>query len=263
MSFGGNKTTSSTKVMYTPEQQAVMSAAMPNITNYVQSGGAKMPEWSKIPGFNASQLWGQDSIMGNAQGSLKNLGNLWGQQANFIAGDALNADSNPYLRSAAEGAVRPVYDNLLQKVMPNIRGEMVTNGMYGSTSQGIIENQAINDANQLAADTTSKMYAGAYDSGMSRLMQSLGMGETIGKSINVAGSTAQGAGDQAYALEAAQKEEAFQKHMYEQLAPFLASREGIAAMLQGGVSTQTTAKTKTNPLMQALGGITAAASLFA
>ena len=262
MSFGGSSTTSSTKVDYTPEQQAVMSAASPIIQNYTTSGGAKMPTWSKIPGFNGAQTWGQGEALGNAQGQLADLGNLWGDQAKFIASDALNPDSNPYLQSTAQGAVRPIYDNLLQKVLPNIRGEAITNGMYGGTAQGLIQNQAVDEANRTASDTTSRIYSGAYESGMSRLMQSLGLGATIGNSVNVGANEAQKVGATQFGMESAQKEEAFQKYMYEQLAPFLAAREGVSAAMAPGVATSTTQTQNTNPLMQVLGGISMAASFL-
>lgn len=262
MSFGGDKQTSTSSVNYTPEQKAIMGAAMPNILNYVQGGGAKMPTESKIPGFNAAQLFAQNSQLSNAQGNLTDLGNLWGQQAKFIASDALSPESNPHLRATAEGAVRPIYDNLLSKVLPSVRGEAVTNGMYGGTAQGLIENQAIGDANALAADTTSRIYSGGYESGMGRLMQSLGMGDTIANSTNVGATSANQVGGQQFGMAAAKNEEDFQKQMYAQLAPFLASREGIAAMLQGGVSTSTTSQTKQNPFGQVLGGLSTLAAFL-
>lgn len=262
MSLGGSEQTSETKPAYTPEQQAIMAAAMPNIKNYVTSGGAKMPTGSKIPGFNAAQMFAQDTQLANAQGPLSDLGSLWADQAKFIASDALNPESNPHLRASAEGAVRPIYDNLMTQILPNVRGEAVTQGMYGGSGQRIAENQAIEQTNQVAADTTSRMYAGAYESGMQRLMQSLGMGETIGKSVNVGATSANAVGGQQYAMDAAKSEEAFQRFMYEQLAPFLAAREGIAAMTQGGVGTTTTTQQDTNPLMQGLGLATTLASFL-
>ena len=99
---------------------------------------------------------------------LRNLGM-------FTDGSLMDVNRNPALRSAIEGATRPIIDATLQKALPAIRQDFIGAGQYGGTKQGLAESQAIRDMQQGVGDTASSMMNRAYETGMSGTLQGLGL----------------------------------------------------------------------------------------
>lgn len=264
MSFGNAKPASTTTAInYTPDQKSVLATANPVIKDYVAGGGAKMPDFSTVAPFSANQQWAQQEAMRRATGDLSSLSDMYKGNAAFLGGDALNPDSNPFLRDAAAGATRPLYENLMEKVLPTVRGEAVMNGMFGGSAQGIAEAGAIKDTQRQVADTTSSMYSGAYNTGMDRMLSMLGMGKEIAQGVMAPTQVANAVGGEQQAQSQQQLQEQYMRHMYEQMAPFLAAREGIGATMQQGTGTTTTGTAATPSTgQQVLGGFATLAGLF-
>lgn len=264
MSFGAGKPANTTsRIEYSPAQQGVIDAAAPTIKNYATSGGPQMPNYSAIAPFSPNQQWAQDQAMNTAMGPLADLSNQWAGNAAFLGGPAMSPDTNPFLRDTANAATRPIYEGLMEKILPTVRGEAVMNGMFGGSAQGIAESQAIRDANSQVADTTSGIYSGAYENGQNRMLQMLGMSPTIAKGVAAPAALADTVGQQQQQQQQAMLQEQWQKDLYAQMSPFLAARDAQAAIMQPGAGTTTTENpAKPSKTQQVLGGFATLAGLF-
>lgn len=264
MSFGNAKPESTTsKIEYSKAQQGIIDAASPVFQQYATSGGPKMPNYSAIAPFSENQLWAQNNAMSSAMGPLSDLSNQWAGNAAFLGGAAMSPDTNPFLRDTATAATRPIYEGLMEKILPTVRGEAVMNGMFGGSAQGIAEAGAIRDANRQVADTTSGIYSGAYENGQNRMLQMLGMSPTIAKGIASPASLADTVGQQQQQQQQSMLQEQWQKDLYAQMAPFLAARDAQAAGLASGTGTTNTYNPATPSTgQQVLGGFATLAGLF-
>ncbi len=96
------------------------------------------------------------------------------QSANeFLLGDVLNPDSNPYLRDFANQAISPIFENLNNNVLPGIRGSAAQVGGVGSSRQGIAEGLASSGALGSAGDVSTGIFSRAYGQGLNALVQGL------------------------------------------------------------------------------------------
>lgn len=91
----------------------------------------------------------------------------------FSTQDMLNPESNQYLQQYAQGAVRPIYNELLTRVIPSISDEAIQAGGYGGTRQNLATARAVDLANQSAGDITSKIYSDAYSSALDNYTKTL------------------------------------------------------------------------------------------
>lgn len=121
-----------------------------------------------------------------------------------------NASLNPYLSSAIQAGINQGADafknmtteatqNLLENIMPNIRGGAIASGQYGGSRQGVLEAKAVQDlSKQLAnaagqyGDRNTSAAVGAqaqsFDSAQNRALSALqGLS---GNQYNVAGQNA-------------------------------------------------------------------------
>lgn len=74
---------------------------------------------------------------------------------------SLDVGSDPYLAGAASAATRPVFQQLRESILPQIRDENIISGTLGGGRQGVAEGQAVGRATQQALDATTRMYADA------------------------------------------------------------------------------------------------------
>lgn len=263
MSGGGQTSTSTSTIQYTPAQQRIIDLASGNIEDWLSQGGVTLPGYSAISGFDPASKWGQRFAMREARGGLTDLSNMWKKNAQFIGNEGQNPDSNPYLSGAARSATDPLYDRLMKEVLPTVRGEAITSGMFGGSGQGLAEAAAIKDTQKQAADTMGGMYAGAYEGGQNRLLQMLGMSDQISKGILAPASVADMVGQQRQRMAQARLQEQYMRDIYKQMAPFLSSREAIAAIMQGGTGSKTVNEQPGPDLFsQIFGGFMSLAGLF-
>ena len=97
----------------------------------------------------------------------------------FALGDVLNPASNVALQQAAAGAVRPVFEQLQQGVIPQIQSEALKMGQYGGSRQQAATTQAIDRAVQDALDTTAKMYSDNYANSLNAFTRGLAIAPAV------------------------------------------------------------------------------------
>ncbi len=125
-------------------------------------------------GFDPLQIQGQESALQAGQ----NLNPLiqGAQSANqFLLGDVLNPDSNPFLRASADSATRGIFQDLNQNVLPGIGSEAGATGNVGSSRQGIAQGLAAQGALQTSGDVRGDIFSRAYGQGLNALTQGLNL----------------------------------------------------------------------------------------
>lgn len=80
---------------------------------------------------------------------------------------------NPYLDDYVRRAMRPVQEQLTEKLLPSIRSGAVNTGQYGGSRQALAEGTAIGDATDTMGDISARMYSDAYGQGLNAYGQGL------------------------------------------------------------------------------------------
>lgn len=164
MSGGGGQpaeTTQTTKVEYSPEEQAarnqVMQAAL-GTYGQAAANNDGVYRGPKPVGFSADTQLGMDMMRQNAfqqQGQIQKT-----QAANdFTMTDAMYADKNPYLQSAMDAATRPMQEQFANSggALQGIRQGAIESGGYGGSRQGIAEGLATKGLNDKVMDVRATM----------------------------------------------------------------------------------------------------------
>lgn len=248
---------------FSPEQRQLFQLAMPGIQQFA----ANVPQryqGQTIAGFDPSQTAGQEMALG-AAGTQKGLSDAANSRFNFFtSGDIWNPSNNPALAGSIDAATRPITEAFQQSVLPGIRQEAITTGNFGSSKQGIAEGQAANNYLRAVGDTSNKLVNEAYDTNVKAQLSALGLLPSLQSAAVAPAVTTSGVGDIRQNLAQAQLGQNVQNFNYDQLAPFLQSRELLSLLtgLPGGTVTSTANNPPQAPAWQkALGGAATGASL--
>ena len=147
------------------------------LTNYDQYAGpaADSMKWNPSSG-----LMQKDSLIGVSGGSTQSAAPA--QQFNPAQtqfGSPWNYNQkNPYLSQMADSIKSQVNDNLQRNIMPNISSGAQLVGGYGGSRQGVVEANALKDANQTLSNSLTNMYYGDYNNAMNRQLQKYGMDQS-------------------------------------------------------------------------------------
>jgi len=262
---GGDKTppTQTTTYQLSPEQRELMNLAMPGVKQFAATVPQRY-QGSGVAPFDPAQVAGQNIALGAAgeQGNLAR--SAAGANQFYTSGDIWNPASNPNLQGAIDASVRPIYENLEERALPAIRGEAVSTGNYGSSRQGIAEGIATREASRAAGDTASKLAQGQYETNVNAQLKAMGLLPTVQQGQLAEATTTSGVGDVRQSREQAVLNELISNFGYDQIAPFLQSKE-IMALLTGlpGGTVQSTGSNPpgASPGMKALGGAASGAAL--
>lgn len=262
MSSQPQQQTQSTTYQLSPEQRQLLDLAMPGVTNFAASVPQRYPG-TAIAGFDPSQVAGQTGALGSA-GVQTGLGRAGaGTTLDWLQPGALDIRNNPGLAGNIEAATRPITRSLTESALPAIRDSAERSGNFGSSRQGIAEGLATGRASEAIGDTTSKIVGDAYSQNLSAQMKALGLLPQTQGAQTTGDLTTSAVGDTRQALAQAQLGEKVGNFNYDQLAPFLQSKEIMSLLsgIPGGTNFSTASVPQKNPLTQALGGAAAGASL--
>lgn len=242
MSFGGSSGSTTTQVKFNPQQRELINSALPTATNFAQSGGVQLPDFSTIPGFNSIQQQGQQLGIDAALGDLSNLASSGIGASSFLLDPAnLDPASNPFLQGTIDAAIRPLTQQFTESVLPGIRGEAITAGQLGGSRQGVAEGIASRGFTDAIGDVTSGIAGQNFQQAQNRMLQALGLLPQTQSAVLAPSATLESIGGTQFGLEAAQLQEQYQRELQEQLAPYLAAKDviGLATGLGAGTSTTT------------------------
>lgn len=166
--------TATTQQQITPEQRALLNAAMPNLLSF----GTSPPSMTRrTAGFDPTQMAAQESALAAAGGPMSDVVRGGANASTFLtSGAALDPNTNPGLQGAINAGTRPIYENLTQSVLPNIRSEAAGSGAnYGSSRQGIAEGLASSGASNAAGDVAGRLSFQGYNTGLDAMTRALGL----------------------------------------------------------------------------------------
>jgi hypothetical protein len=194
------------------------------------------------------------------------IGGIRGAYGTLLGAADVNA--NPYLAAAAQGAIRPITQQLTEEVLPQIRGGAIQTGQYGGSRQGLAEGTAIGKATQAMADRTAQMYSDAYGKGLDTMTRAMLFGPQVMQLSQLPYQTLEQLGAAKETDEAQKLQEQMYRYEYGQKIPYTMLSDYLG-LLQGaggygtttGITTAPGVQSYSNPVMGALGGASAGASL--
>lgn len=245
-----------------PEQREILNLAMPGLRSFAATVPQRYPG-TRISPFDPSQVAGQEMALAASPIQAGLAGNAADASNFYLSGDIWNPASNPALQGAVDAAVRPITENLTERQLPAIRGEAITTGNFGSSRQGIAEGIANREASRAIGDTASKLVQGQYDTNVGAQLKAMGLLPTVQGAQVQPAITTSGVGDVRQNLAQSQLGEQVAGFNYDQLAPFLQSRELISLLtgIPGGTNVTTGSVPTANPWTAALGGAASGAAL--
>ena len=163
--------TQTNKVELTPEQRELMSKGMGQIDQSLAGGTPQLPQ---VQGFDPLQTQAQNSVIGKNSASQEMAGNLTSAQ-NFLTGDVMKIDSNPYLRSAVDAAMRPITENFRNVVIPGIRGNAVQAGQLGSPKGNTRTQTGMDQYLRQIGDTSTSMMSAAYGQNLEAMTKAVAL----------------------------------------------------------------------------------------
>ena len=247
------------------EAQDIMKLAKPYAEQFAAGGGPKLPDYSLIAGFDPLQTQGQQQVLGSVP-TQQNVVGQAAQGSQFLNNpNLLSPESNPYLSATMDAATRPLYNNLMESVLPKIRGNAQATGNWGGSRQGIMEGLAIDRTQQAAGDARAKIATSGYQAGLDALAKGQQYAPQIAQAQALPGMTTSGVGDVRQALTQSLLGEQGSRYNYEQTLPLLMAKElyGIASGIPGGTAISTgSVPPQPSSLQQNLGlGIAGAGAL--
>lgn len=253
MSQGPQQVTQTSKVELTPEQNELIKLAMPNLRQFA-SNPPKLPDFSRIQGFDPAQTAGQNMALGAVPGQQQMAAGGAGATNWFNSGSPLYPDSNPALRGTIDAAVRPIQQNLVENTLPAIRSEFVGAG-YGGSRQGIAEGLASRGASSAMADASSKISTDAYQSGLDAMIKSMSLTPSMMQAQTMPAFTNSAVGDVRQGMGQAKLSEKAGDFSYEQMLPYLMGSDIVSLVngIPGAGATTTGTMPRQDPLSSILG----------
>lgn len=149
------------------------------------TGNASVPQYpgdtyqTKPEPYNqGGAVWGgtsQPSLSGALKASAAAM------NANQVAGiSGYTAGMNPYLQQQGDALTRGITNNLQNNVLPGISAASIANGNFGGSRQGVIEANALNDANGQIASGLSNLYGNGYNSALQYDLSRRGQDQNFG-----------------------------------------------------------------------------------
>lgn len=239
--------TATTEAKLTSEQQGLIDLAMPTFEQF----GLNPPsvyQGPTVAEFDPSQTTGQNQVLG-AVPAQQQIASDALSTSGFLSNDVLYPGTNLALAQHAEEAVKPLYQNLTEAVLPAVRGGAYTTGGFGGSRQGIAEGLASGRTAQAAGATTADIYNEAYKTGLDAMVKGAALTPTFQAAQTQPGVTTSGVGDVRQAREQALLDTLASNYYAEQWTPYLMAKDfaAISAGLPGG-------KTVTNQTGTAEGG---------
>lgn len=254
--------TQTTKYELSPEQRQLMDLAMPGITQFA-ANVPKRYQGSTIAGFDPQQVGGQEGAL-QSSGVQTDLARSGAGASNaWLSPDALDVGNNPAVQGMMDRNARAVNTQLLETSLPQIRDGAERSGNFGSSRQGVAEGVAMGKASSALADANAKTLSDAYNTNVESQLKALGLLPQTTQT-QVAGDLTQSAvGDARQGMAQRLLDEQVGNFNYDQLAPFLQSKEIMSLLsgLPGGSTTSTASGPTKNPLTSALGSAATGASL--
>lgn len=184
-------------------------------TNMYQSGvygqgpegwfvGTKNQDGSTTQGIGANAAM---STLGYGNVDIDpNAGQVGGASfgARAGSGGSGGSQSNPYIGGYANAVTNQVTQNLQRNILPGISSGAMAAGGYGGSRQGVVEANALNDANQGLSNALAGMYSQDWNAQQGRDLQRYGMDQSYNLGLGNLGLNAQNSQNSFYTAQRGQ-----------------------------------------------------------
>lgn len=202
-------------------------------------------------------------MTGNAAVSMLPEVADWTQRAYAEGLQQNNGDvsNNPFLQGAASAAIKPIYDNLTERVLPALRTGAVQGGTAGGSRQALAEGIATRDASTAAANATTSMFGNAWQAQQGNRLGLLSAAPTVQGVQAAPGQVLQSVGQSATDYAQKQADAEVQRQQFDASLPYNKLTEYINAVGRsyGGQGTSEVQAPQTPASTQIIG---AAASIL-
>lgn len=243
------------------EAQRIYNATAGSISSSPYPGSQVVP-------FSPETLAGQQFLKNFAYQAAPAFNQALGQATKFGLGDVLYADSNPYLGSAINAAIRPVTESYTDPggVFSQIRTSAIGNGGYGRSSrQGIAEGIAAGRYADAIGDISSKMASEGYQSGLDTFAKTYALAPQTQQAMMTPGNILTSLGLQRENLQQMQEDYAANSRNWDLNAAWMPLQNWANIVYGGSLPTSTTSTTsgnmRSNSGMNMLGGALSGYSL--
>lgn len=268
---GGSKQPSTTTQTSKTEPWAGQQPYLQDLFARAQSASQQTPTY--FPGQTVapqSQATQQSLAMGQQTAqNLQPAAQATTDSMIFNLGAGRDVGNNPYLQSAIQAAINPVMQNFSSVGGPlaNIRSHFTAGNSGGSgTREGIAAGVAQRGLQQQVGDISSTMTFNAYQQAQDNALRTLALAP---QTMQAASYPAQllgqvGGAQDAYAQQLINAQ--IERHNFQQQAPWI-PLQNYGQLVAGGnfgssgTATSTAPGTRTNPLMQGIGGAATGAAL--
>ncbi len=112
-------------------------------------------------------------------------------QGGYAYGGGNSYQQNPYLTQMGDAMTQQVTSNLTRNIMPQIRSQAQSVGGFGGSRQGVVEANAMNDANQGLSNALANLYGADWTNSQNRGLQRYGMDQNYNLGMGNLGLNAQ------------------------------------------------------------------------
>lgn len=137
--------------------------------------------YNQVQTTRPNRYFGSGATSGGSPGIPQTGTQAGGQSGNgLVQGvDLGQYNQNPYLSQMGTVLTNRVVDNLNRNVMPGIRSNAVAAGGFGGSRQGVVEANAMKDANQTISDALTGAYFQDFTNQMNRNLAQYGQNQNF------------------------------------------------------------------------------------
>lgn len=262
MSMGGDEPATQTSMNTTvlrPEQQELLNLAMPGVRQFAASV-PKRYDGSTVAGFDPSQTTGQNMAL-NAAGAQQGIVDNAANTSNFwTSGNVWDPANNPGLQQAIDTSNNTLIRNFNENTMPAVRQQAIQSGQqFGGSRRGVAEGIAARGLGDQIQSNTANLVNQNYNTNVEAQLKALGLVPNTSGAQTQPAMTTSGVGDVRQGQAQSLLSEQVSNFNYDQLAPFLQSKELLSLLngipIQGteGVATGTNGSSGGDGLSKAIG----------
>ena len=175
MSGGGGDTQTTQRTSPWEGQQPYLRQIFSEAQRQYQGPAPQYFPGSTVAPLAPETQQAQEAMRQYASGPAQQLAGQTTAAQQFALGPVLDVGNNPYVQGAAQAAVNPVVDALLERALPAVRHGAVAAGGYGGSRQQLAEANAVRDATQAMVDRTAGLYERAYGQGLDTFARGLAL----------------------------------------------------------------------------------------
>lgn len=202
------------------KQQRYLDTVLSEAERLYSSPGPGLYPGQWVAGFTQPELAAQAGVLGAASQPLRQISDAATQAYMFNLTAGRDPTNNPYFARTLDAITRPVFQQLTEQVLPNIRAEAIGSGGFGGTRQGLAEALATERATRAAFDAAAQFGSNAYSLGQQLALETLRSSPIVTDTVLEPFRAMAGVGAQQRSYEQALIDQARQMYEYEQALPY-------------------------------------------